>query len=233
MLYTPNPFQSGSSVSHWDVSCTPNLLMEPAVNSGLTSSVDLTRYAFEDLGWLPRTTPVLVSLVGALAADGTVRVAWQVTGSLGATVERSSGDDRWQATARLEADGSGRMAYEDHDVEPGHRYGYRLVLSDEGAELRVGEVWVEMPLSARLALRGAVPNPAVAGLQVAFTLPDAGPVRLELYDVGGRLVLARTSILGAGSHVANLGGADLAAGVYLVRLTHGGRSLSSRTSVVR
>ncbi len=58
MVYTPNPFQSGSSVSHFDVSCTPNLLMEPAINADLTSSVDLTRYAFEDIGWLPHTTGV-------------------------------------------------------------------------------------------------------------------------------------------------------------------------------
>ena len=233
MLYTPNPFQPGSSVSHWDVSTTPNLLMEPAINSDLTSSVDLTRYAFEDIGWLPRTTPVLVSLVDALAADGTVRIAWQVAGDLGATVERSSGDDLWQSALRLVADGGGRMAYEDRDVEPGHRYGYRLLLSDGGTEVHAGEVWVEVPLSTRFTLRGAVPNPAVTGLQVAFTLPSAGPVRLELYDVGGRLVLERTTILGAGSHVTNLGGADLAAGVYLVRLTHGGRSLTSRASVMR
>ena len=68
MLYTPNPFQSGSSVSHWDVSCTPNLLMEPAINADLTSNVDLTRYAFEDIGWLPRTTGVPVSTLPALAA---------------------------------------------------------------------------------------------------------------------------------------------------------------------
>ncbi len=58
MLYTPNPFMAGSSVSHFDVTCTPNLLMEPAINSDLTSSVDLTRYAFEDIGWLPPTTGV-------------------------------------------------------------------------------------------------------------------------------------------------------------------------------
>jgi hypothetical protein len=69
MMYTPNPYQPGSSVSHFDVSCTPNLLMEPAINSDLTSSVDLTRYVFEDIGWLPRNTgvppgeaPALVSL---------------------------------------------------------------------------------------------------------------------------------------------------------------------------
>jgi hypothetical protein len=58
MMYTPNPYQSGSSVSHWDVSATPNLLMEPAINADLGSSVDLTRYVFEDIGWLPHTTGV-------------------------------------------------------------------------------------------------------------------------------------------------------------------------------
>jgi hypothetical protein len=70
MMYTPNPFQSGSSVSHWDVSATPNLLMEPSVNNDLTSSVDLTRYAFEDIGWLPRTTSVPPAAHPAIAALG-------------------------------------------------------------------------------------------------------------------------------------------------------------------
>ncbi len=58
MMYAPNPVEPGSSVSHWDMTCTPNLLMEPAVNADLTTNVDLTRYAFEDIGWLPRTTDV-------------------------------------------------------------------------------------------------------------------------------------------------------------------------------
>jgi hypothetical protein len=61
MMYSPNPFVSGSSVSHFDVSATPNLLMEPAINTDLTSSVDLTRYVFEDIGWLPRTTGVPIT----------------------------------------------------------------------------------------------------------------------------------------------------------------------------
>lgn len=57
LVYTPNPLEPGSSVSHWDVTATPNLLMEPAINSDLHDSVDLTRYAFEDIGWfIPRAT---------------------------------------------------------------------------------------------------------------------------------------------------------------------------------
>lgn len=57
-MYDPNPIQPGSSVSHWDVSATPNLLMEPAINPDLTASVDLTREAFEDIGWFAHTTAV-------------------------------------------------------------------------------------------------------------------------------------------------------------------------------
>lgn len=54
-LYTPNPFQPGSSVSHWDTVAFPNLLMEPAINGDLTHSVvvpqDLTYELFKDIGW--------------------------------------------------------------------------------------------------------------------------------------------------------------------------------------
>ncbi len=55
LLYTPNPYQSGSSVSHWDTSATPNQLMEPNLNFDLTHFVtpprDLTRQLLLDLGW--------------------------------------------------------------------------------------------------------------------------------------------------------------------------------------
>ena len=55
MLYTPNPFVPGSSVSHWDTSAKRNLLMEPAINADLTQSVvppqDLTFPLFKDIGW--------------------------------------------------------------------------------------------------------------------------------------------------------------------------------------
>lgn len=55
LLYTPNPFQSGSSVSHWDTIAFPNLLMEPAINGDLLHSVvppaDLTFPLLQDIGW--------------------------------------------------------------------------------------------------------------------------------------------------------------------------------------
>lgn len=50
-LYAPCTEEPGSSVHHWDVVSTPNLLMEPAVNSDLLHGVDLTRYQLLDMGW--------------------------------------------------------------------------------------------------------------------------------------------------------------------------------------
>jgi hypothetical protein len=52
-MYSPNPYASGSSVSHYDISLTPNALMEPAINGDLTNNLDLTIPLFRDIGWLP------------------------------------------------------------------------------------------------------------------------------------------------------------------------------------
>lgn len=51
LLFTPIPFVLGSSVSHWDISPTPNLLMEPALNTDVSSSVDNAFYLMIDIGW--------------------------------------------------------------------------------------------------------------------------------------------------------------------------------------
>ena len=55
LLFTPNPFQSGSSVSHWDTIASPNQLMEPSINTDLTHEVtppnDLTFPLLQDIGW--------------------------------------------------------------------------------------------------------------------------------------------------------------------------------------
>ena len=56
-MYAPNPAEPGSSVSHFDVSAYPDLLMEPAINDSLFDEVDLTLPLFRDIGWNPDTTP--------------------------------------------------------------------------------------------------------------------------------------------------------------------------------
>ena len=56
LLFAPNPAQQGSSISHWDVSAVPNLLMEPNLNTDVQAVVDITRQAMRDLGWFTGST---------------------------------------------------------------------------------------------------------------------------------------------------------------------------------
>jgi hypothetical protein len=54
-MFTPNPYQPGSSVSHYNTTATRNQLMEPSINADLTHTVtapvDLTFELFKDIGW--------------------------------------------------------------------------------------------------------------------------------------------------------------------------------------
>ncbi len=178
-------------------------------------------------------TPVLVSLVSAQAAADRVELVWHVTG-LGSliTLERGSGGT-WSALATLSADGSELVRYTDRAVEPGSRYGYRLRVGGLAGPL--GEVWVEVPATLRLALAGLRPNPATSGAAVSFTLPVKAPATLELVDVAGRRVLAReVGGLGPGSHVVDLDGAGrVPAGLYFIRLRQGAGSVTVRGIILR
>jgi len=87
----------------------------------------------------------------------------------------------------------------------------------------------------RLALAGFRRNPVTTDLRVTFTLPDAGPARLELVDLGGRRVWSQeVGRLGAGTHSLDLGreGAP-PAGVYFLRLTHPAGTLTAKAVLMR
>ncbi|MCU0304343.1 MAG: hypothetical protein MUC56_09840 [Thermoanaerobaculales bacterium] len=50
LLYAPSPVEPGSSVSHWDTTASPDLLMEPFLSATLFDEVDLTPAQFRDVG---------------------------------------------------------------------------------------------------------------------------------------------------------------------------------------
>ena len=86
----------------------------------------------------------------------------------------------------------------------------------------LGSAWVGGAGSTFLA---AAPNPFRSSTWIGFTLPQAGPVDLVVFDVQGReqVVLARGEAMTAGAHGRTWNGCDpsgraLPPGVYLVRL---------------
>ena len=75
---------------------------------------------------------------------------------------------------------------------------------------------------AEYALHGAIPNPFNPTTTLSFALPQAGPVKLSVYNVTGREVA--TLVNGwrnAGNHEVTFDATGLASGLYIYQLTAG------------
>ena len=180
------------------------------------------------------TTPVAISLATVDVASDLVRLTWstEAAANLRAAVQRSdAGSDEWVDIGNPTVSDGDRLVFEDRTVVAGARYGYRLMLPD-GA---TAATWVTIPTPAILSLTGASPNPSPNGVAVRFSLPGKDPATLELFDLGGRRVASReVGSLGAGDHLVALSDRmQLSAGVYLIRLTQGGRRLIAKACVLK
>ena len=88
-------------------------------------------------------------------------------------------------------------------------------------------------VEAEAAVFGLTPtSPIMGSFVVGFSLASSAPASLAVFDVSGRRVVSReVGSSGPGRHTLKLG--ELPAGIYVVRLSQGGRSLSSRVPVLR
>ncbi|HOX25751.1 MAG TPA: Ig-like domain-containing protein [Candidatus Krumholzibacteria bacterium] len=104
--------------------------------------------------------------------------------------------------------------------------------------IHFGETGVEPPAPA-YRLHPNAPNPFNPITRIRFDTPRAGPVRVAVYDLRGRLVQALVSgNREAGSHEVtwsgrNRQGGDAPAGVYLVRLEAPGAVAARKMTLVR
>ncbi len=178
-----------------------------------------------------------LALTSSDAALDHVALTWTASGDrVGiATIERrvSSGD--WVVLATIGPDGQGRLSYTDRAITPGNSYYYRLSWLAGSVTLHSQQVAILVPLPYRFALAGGRPNPATRrDLNVAFTLAEAGPATLALYDVNGRRVVERAlGALGVGEHSLRMSDTPgLSAGIYWVRLTQGAAGATARIAIV-
>lgn len=178
----------------------------------------------------------LASLVSAEATPERVHLVWSV-GEPGAilTIERRLLKEDWVAIAQRSPDGVGRIEFEDRDVLPATRYGYRLCIRFAGEESFAGETWVDVP-ALRLAITRVSPNPSRHfPIRVDLVLADGTPAQLDLLDVAGRRVAGSAiGAVGPGAHSITVHGTEhVAAGIYWLRLSQGGAVSLSRTVLLR
>jgi len=112
--------------------------------------------------------------------------------------------------------------------EDGYCGGYSVKVHTSGVSA------VSDPLPKIMAIASIAPNPFNPRTTIRFDVGRSGPVRLGIFDVRGRLVQDLvTGTLASGRHQAVWDGRDrsgraAAAGVYFVRLTGEGKSLTAK-----
>jgi hypothetical protein len=233
-MYSPNPFQSGSSVSHYDVSATPNLLMEPAINADLTSNLDLTVDLFRDIGWFGRGNPVAtqLALVAARLVNGHPHLEWYSVDGANELMRlyRAALPGDFEHIGDLSANGTGMVAYDDRDVVPGRSYEYKLGIQTPSGERQVGFAHIDVPFGAQeLAIK------RLSGSTLAFgvVLVRDQPATLDLMDAAGRRIAGQDlGGLGAGEHTVSLT-VTPHSGIYWARVSQAGRSASTRFVLIQ
>jgi hypothetical protein len=112
-------------------------------------------------------------------------------------------------------------------------------LNDGQIEVRLGEGAVAGVLPAIYALHAPQPNPFNPETMIRFDLPQAGMVRLEVFDVlGQRVRVLVAGELPAGGHQAkwdgrNEAGVSVGTGVYLCRLAASSAVLVQRMVLLK
>jgi hypothetical protein len=198
----------------------------------------------------------LISVVSADATTERVHIVWRVNSDVpvAGTVYRRTGNGSWGAQQAVLSGADHQIVYEDRNITPGTTYSYRVRAMDGDKMRDFGQVTVTVPTSGDPPPPGnpppgnpppgdpptvppgvmrVRPNPASTTFVISFTLTGSGPVRLDLLDVTGRHITSRNlGSMGAGGHTAQLNeAAHLQPGVYIVRLSQGGRVVWGRANV--
>ncbi|MXW64369.1 MAG: T9SS type A sorting domain-containing protein, partial [Bacteroidetes bacterium SB0668_bin_1] len=98
-----------------------------------------------------------------------------------------------------------------------------VTVSDENEEL-----------PAELTLMGNYPNPFNPETAIDYALPQAGPVRLAVYDMTGKTVAVLVDgMQPQGRHAARFNAEGLPTGTYIYRLTAGAETLTRTMTLVR
>ena len=104
-----------------------------------------------------------------------------------------------------------------------------LVYTTQGVSLGIYDISAALgassqpePLPQSFALYPAYPNPFNPSTTISFDLPQTSPVRLDVFDIQGRLVSTLIDHpLSAGHHVTNVNAESWPSGMYLCRLRSG------------
>ncbi len=184
---------------------------------------------------------VLVQSYSASAADGGIRLDWELTETIPVSdlcVLRKDARvvDYVMIDAVIETDGH-RYRVLDKSCRPSMSYSYRAVIAGEDGSSLLFEIEDISLVPGRISLDQNYPNPFNPSTTIDYCIPERMRVRLYVYDSAGRLVSKLVDRVERGGHHSatwdgtGSGNEPVSSGIYFYRL-EAGKKLASRKMIL-
>jgi type IX secretion system substrate protein len=188
--------------------------------------------AWFEIPSLPGFIATQATLTSATVDQRGAHLTWRMQSgpiSVARIYRRDFSPGTWLPRGQQMVSSGGVIHFDDIQLRPGWGYTYALGLSSCGQERMFEGSFLRAPaLTYPFTLRGSLPNPAHGKLTVSFSLATADPATLQVFDLGGRLVLSRSlDGWGPGDHTLDLN--NLRPGLYMIHLAQAGRTQTLRS----
>jgi hypothetical protein len=175
-------------------------------------------------------TPVELNSFTSSTADNNVALFWSTAtekNNYGFEIERKSSEKDYNSISFIKGNGTTteikNYTYTDKNL-PSGIYSYRLKQIDQNGEYKyynlAGEIKIGQP--AAYSLSQNYPNPFNPNTRIKYSIKDAVPVKIEIFDILGRKAATIVNeIKQPGEYEVNFNGNNLASGIYFYKLTAG------------
>jgi hypothetical protein len=186
------------------------------------------------------TVPVELSSFTSTIINNSVNLNWSTASEInnqGFEVERNK-TGNWERIGFVQGKGStvafSSYSFEDKNLLPG-KYSYRLKQIDFDGSFEYHQLSSEVIIEAAksFSVSQNYPNPFNPVTKISFNIPEAGKVKLNVYNVlGNEVATLVNNEMNAGSHSVTFNAADLSSGVYYYRIEAEGKFVETKQMIL-
>jgi len=192
--------------------------------------------------------PVELTSFSAATIGKNVKLSWNTATEInnyGFEVERSVVKGEWEKIGFVNGNGNSNSpkdySFVDDNLPAGRqgvstgKYSYRLKQIDNDGQFEYSKtIEVDMNGVKKFELTQNYPNPFNPTTTISYILPQAGLVRLTLYNILGQEIRTLVNeVKEAGTHSINFNASDLNSGVYVYKIESGSFTQTKKMTLVK